>query len=87
VLAVARQHLGSQDMVSRVVRLGVYVATASKQVDLVKVADGASEVLRDIFGEHRCRPVWCSVWRAFRSARRLSSKQSLKCRLNAWISQ
>jgi enamine deaminase RidA (YjgF/YER057c/UK114 family) len=53
VLAVARQHLGSLDKVSRVVRLGVYVATAGEQVDLVKVADAASELLRDILGEDK----------------------------------
>jgi len=34
VFAVARQHLGSLDKVSRLVRLGVYVATASEQIDL-----------------------------------------------------
>jgi enamine deaminase RidA (YjgF/YER057c/UK114 family) len=53
VLAVARQHLGSLDKVSRVVRLGVYVATAGEQVDLVKVADAASELLRDILGKDK----------------------------------
>jgi len=50
VLAVAQQHLGSLDKVSRVVRLGVYVATAGEQVDLVAIADAASNLLRDIFG-------------------------------------
>jgi enamine deaminase RidA (YjgF/YER057c/UK114 family) len=39
--------------VSRVVRLGVYVATAGKPVDLVKVADGASELLRDMLGKDK----------------------------------
>ena len=53
VLAVARQHLGSLDKVSRVVILGVYVATADEQVDLVKVADAASELLRDILGKDK----------------------------------
>ena len=53
VLAVARQHLGSLDKVSRVVRLGVYVATAGEQVDLVNVADAASELLRDILGKDK----------------------------------
>src|SRR5579863_4978285 len=39
VLAVARQHLGSLDKVSRVVRLGVYVATAGDFLDHAKIAD------------------------------------------------
>jgi enamine deaminase RidA (YjgF/YER057c/UK114 family) len=53
VLAVARQHLGSLDRISRVVRLGVYIAAAGGHVDLVKIADAASELLRDIFGEDK----------------------------------
>ncbi len=52
LLAVARQHLGSLDKVSRVVRLGVYIATAG-DVDQVKIADAASELLRDVFGEDK----------------------------------
>ena len=51
-LAVARQHLGSLDRISRVVRLGVYIAAADA-VDQPKIADGASELLRDIFGEEK----------------------------------
>ena len=51
VLAVAKQHLGSLDRISRVVRLGVYVAVAEDRLDLVKIADAASELLRDVFGE------------------------------------
>ena len=50
VLAVAKQHLGSLDRISRVVRLGVYVAVAEDRLDLVKIADAASELLRDVFG-------------------------------------
>ena len=52
-LAVARQQLGSLDKISRVVRLGVYIATAGDPVDQVRIADGASELLRDIFGEDK----------------------------------
>src|SRR5512142_3189695 len=52
-LAVARQQLGSLDRISRVVRLGVYIATAGNPVDQVRIADGASELLRDIFGEDK----------------------------------
>jgi enamine deaminase RidA (YjgF/YER057c/UK114 family) len=51
VLAVARQHLGLLDRISRVVRLGVYIATVGDFSDHVTVADAASELLRDILGE------------------------------------
>jgi hypothetical protein len=53
VLAVARQYLGSLDRISRVVRLGVYIATAGNFTDHVTVADAASELLRDIIGEDK----------------------------------
>jgi enamine deaminase RidA (YjgF/YER057c/UK114 family) len=53
VLAVARQHLGSLDRISRVVRLGVYIATAGDFADHVTVADAASELLRDILGKDK----------------------------------
>ena len=49
-LAVARQHLGSLDRVTRVVRLGVAVATVGDVREQAKVADGASELLQDVFG-------------------------------------
>jgi len=52
-LAVARQHLGSLDRVSRVVRLAVSIATWGDFSAHVKVADSASELLRDIFGAER----------------------------------
>lgn len=51
VLAVTRKQLGSLDRVSRVVRLGVYVAAAPQFMEHPKVADAASELLRDVFGE------------------------------------
>jgi pimeloyl-ACP methyl ester carboxylesterase/enamine deaminase RidA (YjgF/YER057c/UK114 family) len=50
-LAVARQYLGSLDKVTRVVKLGVSVATSGDVREQPKVADGASELLRDVFGE------------------------------------
>ena len=43
VLAVAREHLGSLDKVTRVVRLGVAVATSGDFREQPKVADAASE--------------------------------------------
>src|SRR5258708_29093832 len=50
-IAVARQHLGSLDEVTRIVRLGVLVATSGDFRDQPKVADAASELLRDVFGQ------------------------------------
>jgi enamine deaminase RidA (YjgF/YER057c/UK114 family) len=51
VLSVARDHLGSLDKVTRVVRLVAYIATEGDFFAHAKVADGASELLRDVFGE------------------------------------
>jgi enamine deaminase RidA (YjgF/YER057c/UK114 family) len=60
VLAVAREYLGSLDKVTRIVRLGVSVATSGDVRDQPKVADGASELLQSIFGENKnpCRLVY-----------------------------
>jgi enamine deaminase RidA (YjgF/YER057c/UK114 family) len=55
VLAVVRNHLGSLDRVKRVVRLGVSVATSGAVSDQPKVADGASQLLQDVFGKDRNR--------------------------------
>jgi enamine deaminase RidA (YjgF/YER057c/UK114 family) len=52
-LAVSRQHLGSLDQVTRIVRLGVLVATSGDVRDQPKIADGASELLQDIFGKDK----------------------------------
>ena len=49
-LAVAREYLGSLDKVTRVVRLGVYIATSGDFFDQPAVADGASELFREVFG-------------------------------------
>jgi enamine deaminase RidA (YjgF/YER057c/UK114 family) len=51
VIALARKELGSLDRVRRVVRLGVYVAATPQYTEHPKVADSASELLRDVFGE------------------------------------
>ncbi len=50
-LAVTREYLGSLDKVTRIVRLGVLVATSGDVRDQPKVADGASQLLQDIFGK------------------------------------
>src|SRR6516162_5941594 len=51
VLALTRKQLGSLDRVSRVVRLGVYIAATAEFTEHPKVADAASELLRDVLGE------------------------------------
>ena len=50
-LALARKQLGSLGRVSRVVRLGVYIAATPEFTEHPKVADAASELLRDVFGD------------------------------------
>jgi enamine deaminase RidA (YjgF/YER057c/UK114 family) len=59
-LAVAKQHLGSLDKITRIVRLGVAVATSGDVREQPKVADGASELLQDVFGKDKnpCRLVY-----------------------------
>jgi enamine deaminase RidA (YjgF/YER057c/UK114 family) len=57
---VARKHLGSLDKVTRVVRLGLSVATAGDIRDQPRVADAASELLGSVFGKEKnpCRLVY-----------------------------
>src|SRR3954469_4432221 len=59
-LAVARNHLGSLDKVTRIVRLGVSVATSGDVRDQPRVADAASDLLQDVFGKEKnpCRLVY-----------------------------
>jgi len=52
-LAVARHHLGSLDKVTQIVRLGVLVATSGDVREQPKIADGASELLQDVFGKDK----------------------------------
>ena len=56
----ARKHLGSLNKVTRVVRLGVSVATVGDIRDQPRVADAASQLLQDIFGKEKspCRLVY-----------------------------
>src|ERR1700733_8635946 len=60
VLAVARKHLGSLDKVTRIVRLGVSGAASGDFREHPKIADGASELLQDVFGKEKnpCRLVY-----------------------------
>jgi enamine deaminase RidA (YjgF/YER057c/UK114 family) len=59
-LAVAREFLGTLDRVTRIVRLGVSVATVGDVRDHPKIADGASELLQQVFGKDKnpCRLVY-----------------------------
>jgi enamine deaminase RidA (YjgF/YER057c/UK114 family) len=52
-LALARQHLGSLDKVQRVAQLTVTLATTPDFQEHPKVADGASELLAEVFGADR----------------------------------
>jgi enamine deaminase RidA (YjgF/YER057c/UK114 family) len=55
-LAAARQHLDSLDRVSRVVRLGVFIAASGDFLDHVSVADAVSDLFEGIFRVEK-RPV------------------------------
>lgn len=50
VLAAAKKHLGSLDRVTRVVKLGVFMATSGDFFDQPRVADAASDLFRDVLG-------------------------------------
>ena len=50
VLAAAKEHLGSLDRVTRVVRLGVFIATSGDFFDQPRVADVVSDLFRNVFG-------------------------------------
>jgi len=50
-LSAAKEHLGSLDRVSKVIRVGVYLATSGDFYNQPVVADAASELLRDVFGK------------------------------------
>lgn len=50
-LAVAKAALGSLDAIARVVRLGCFVASEASFFDQPKVANAASELMLEVFGE------------------------------------
>ena len=52
-LAIAKEHLGSLGGITRVVRLGVMLATSGDFFDQPNVADEASELFRDVFGAEK----------------------------------
>ncbi|HEY7005126.1 MAG TPA: RidA family protein [Sphingomicrobium sp.] len=51
LLAQMKSALGSLDRVERVVKLGVFVNSAPSFTDQPKVANGASELMQEVFGE------------------------------------
>ena len=59
-LAAVRQLAGSLDAVTRIVRLNVFVNSSPGFTDQAEVANGASELLADIF-DHAGRHTRCAV--------------------------
>jgi enamine deaminase RidA (YjgF/YER057c/UK114 family) len=51
LLAQMQKALGSLDRIERIVKLGVFVSSAAGFTDQPKVANGASELMQDVFGE------------------------------------
>ena len=51
-LAAAKAHVSSLDHVTKVVSVKVYLATHGGFYNQPIIADAASELLRDVFGEH-----------------------------------
>ena len=52
-LSAAREYIGSLDRVTRVVSVKVYMATHGDFCNQPIVADAASELLRDVFGDDK----------------------------------
>lgn len=50
-LALTKKQLGTINRVSHVVRIGVYIAATPEFTEHPKVADAASELFRDVFGD------------------------------------
>jgi len=51
LLAQIKAALGSLERVERIVKLGVFVNSTASFVEQPKVANGASELMQDVFGE------------------------------------
>jgi enamine deaminase RidA (YjgF/YER057c/UK114 family) len=51
LIAQMKAALGSLDRVERIVKLGAFVNSAGEFTDQPKVANGASELMQDVFGE------------------------------------
>jgi enamine deaminase RidA (YjgF/YER057c/UK114 family) len=55
-LAAAQSYLGTLDTILRVAKLGVYIATNNDFREHPQVADGASELLLNVFGAAKLPP-------------------------------
>ncbi|MBZ9653636.1 RidA family protein [Phyllobacterium lublinensis] len=55
-LAAAQEFLGSLNQIRSIAKLGVYIATPAGFREHPKVADGASELLLDVFGAGKVPP-------------------------------
>jgi enamine deaminase RidA (YjgF/YER057c/UK114 family) len=55
-LAALKAHLGTLSRVRRIVRIGVMMATSGDFFDQPSVADGASDLFRDVFGPDGVSP-------------------------------
>ncbi len=51
LIAQMKQALGSLDRVERIVKLGVFVNSDARFTDQARVANGASELMVDVFGD------------------------------------
>ena len=51
LLAQMKKALGSLDRVERVVKLGVFINSAGSFTDQPKVANGASDLMKEVFGD------------------------------------
>jgi enamine deaminase RidA (YjgF/YER057c/UK114 family) len=79
VLAVARQHLESLDKVTRIVRLGVSVATSGDVRAQPKVLTPLRSCYKTSSEETRVLAAWFMASQAFRSARPSSWKSFSRC--------
>jgi enamine deaminase RidA (YjgF/YER057c/UK114 family) len=59
MLALVRRELGSLNSVKRILKLDVHIACGADFRDLGKVADGASELLTQIFGKYGTHARMC----------------------------
>lgn len=51
ILAQLRAHLGSLDRVERIVKLGGFVASTPHFIEQHKIANGASDLMAEVFGD------------------------------------
>jgi enamine deaminase RidA (YjgF/YER057c/UK114 family) len=51
ILAALKAELGSLDEVARIVKVGVFVASADSFTEQPKVANGASDLFGEVFGD------------------------------------